>query len=88
MVGICVTSRFLYLTKKNSPGGPGHTVFASFSAAVFVAGGSGITYALSAIEDLVQKDIRGESRVKVIELVWSVSDPGKRAPQPCASFII
>ncbi|KDR70244.1 hypothetical protein GALMADRAFT_214680 [Galerina marginata CBS 339.88] len=61
-------------------GGPGHTIYASFSAAVFVAGGSGITYALSVIQDLVQKDLRGESRVKVIELVWSVTDPACLAP--------
>ena len=57
-------------------GGPGHTVYSSFSAAVFIVGGSGITYALSVIQDLVQKDLKGESRVKVIELVWIVTDPG------------
>ncbi|KAF8960641.1 hypothetical protein BDZ97DRAFT_1940337 [Flammula alnicola] len=50
--------------------------FSSFSGAVFVAGGSGVTYALSAIQDLVQKDLAGESRVKIIELVWIVPDPG------------
>jgi predicted ferric reductase len=61
-------------------GGPGLTMFASFSAAVFVAGGSGITYALSVIQDLVQKDLRGESRVKVIELVWVVPDPACLSP--------
>ncbi len=52
----------------------------SFSAAVFVVGGSGITFALSAIQDIVQRDIAGESRVKVIELVWIVSDPGMSLP--------
>ena len=57
-------------------GGPGHRLFSSFSAAVLVAGGSGITFALSVIQDLVQKDLKGESRVKVIELVWIVQDPG------------
>ncbi|KAJ3795005.1 hypothetical protein GGU11DRAFT_840764 [Lentinula aff. detonsa] len=56
-------------------GGPGHRIFASFSAAVFVAGGSGITFALSSIQDLIQKDLEGHSRVKVIHLVWSVQDP-------------
>ena len=35
-------------------GGTGHSVFASFSAAMFVVGGSGITFALSAIQDLIQ----------------------------------
>ncbi|KAF9004591.1 ferric reductase like transmembrane component-domain-containing protein [Cyathus striatus] len=61
-------------------GGPGHTIFASFSAAVFVVGGSGITFALSAIQDLVQKDVQGRSRVKVIELVWTIQDPASLIP--------
>jgi len=55
-------------------GGPGLTMFASYSAAVFVCGGSGITFGLSAIEDLIYKDARQQSRVKVIELVWTVQD--------------
>lgn len=57
-------------------GGPGHAIFASYSAAVFVVGGSGITFALAAVQDLIQKDLRGRSRVKVIELVWVVQDAG------------
>ncbi|KAF9065852.1 hypothetical protein BDP27DRAFT_1331474, partial [Rhodocollybia butyracea] len=61
-------------------GGPGHRIFSSFSAAVFVAGGSGITFALSAIQDLIQKDLEGHSRVKVIHLVWSVQDPSSLVP--------
>ena len=51
-------------------------MFASYSAVVMVIGGSGITFALSTIQDLVQKGLRGESRVKVIELVWVVQSPG------------
>lgn len=58
-------------------GGSGHTVFASYSAAVFVCGGSGISFALSAVQELVQKNMEGKSRVKIIELIWSVQDPGK-----------
>jgi hypothetical protein len=61
-------------------GGPQQTVFSSFSAAVFIAGGSGITFALSAVQDLVQKDLRGASRVKFIELIWIVPDPACLAP--------
>lgn len=49
----------------------------SFSATVFIVGGSGISFALSAIQDLVQKDLAAESRVKMIELIWIVTDPGK-----------
>ncbi|KAI6121233.1 hypothetical protein F5141DRAFT_1210912 [Pisolithus sp. B1] len=61
-------------------GGPGHSVFASYSAAVFVVGGSGITFALSALQDLVRVDVDGASRVKLIELVWSVQDPSSLTP--------
>ncbi|KAG9311375.1 ferric reductase like transmembrane component-domain-containing protein [Chiua virens] len=60
-------------------GGAGHSVFASYSAAMFVVGGSGITFALSAIQDLIQRDQEDASRVKIIELVWSIQDPSKYA---------
>ncbi len=61
----------------------------SFSAAVFIVGGSGIAFALSAIPDIVQRDIVGESRVKLIELVWVVSDAGMSFPtQPFESAIL
>ncbi|KAF9223189.1 hypothetical protein BS17DRAFT_796275 [Gyrodon lividus] len=61
-------------------GGPGHAVFASFSAAMFVVGGSGITFALAAVQDLIQRDLEGSSRVKIIELIWSVQDPSSLNP--------
>lgn len=61
-------------------GGPGHTIFASFSGAVFVVGGSGITFALSTVQDLVQKDLKGQSRLKIIELIWVVQDPASLVP--------
>ncbi|KAF9465886.1 hypothetical protein BDZ94DRAFT_1188404 [Collybia nuda] len=61
-------------------GGPGHMIFSSFSAAVFVVGGSGITFALPAVQDLIQKDLDGQSRVKIIELVWVVQDSASILP--------
>lgn len=61
-------------------GGPGHTIYSSFSTAVLIAGGSGITYSLSVLEDLVLKDLNNESRVKSIFLVWSIPDPASLAP--------
>ncbi|KII85327.1 hypothetical protein PLICRDRAFT_56591 [Plicaturopsis crispa FD-325 SS-3] len=61
-------------------GGPGHTVFASYSAAVFVVGGSGVSFALSAVQELVQKDLDGHSRIKVIELIWCIQDPASLTP--------
>ncbi|KZT21964.1 hypothetical protein NEOLEDRAFT_1138761 [Neolentinus lepideus HHB14362 ss-1] len=61
-------------------GGPGHSVFASYSGALFIAGGSGITFALSAVQDLILQDMDGTSRVKVIELAWAVQDPAALVP--------
>jgi len=50
-------------------GGLGHTNFASFSTTMIVVGGSSITFGLSVIKDLVNKDLKGKSRVKVIEFI-------------------
>ncbi|KAK2460220.1 hypothetical protein APHAL10511_007755 [Amanita phalloides] len=61
-------------------GGPGHTIFASYSAMFLVTGGSGITFALSTIQELVQKGLRGESSIKVIELVWVSQNPDAITP--------
>ncbi|KAI0695248.1 hypothetical protein BC835DRAFT_1415000 [Cytidiella melzeri] len=61
-------------------GGPGHTVYASFGGALVVAGGSGITFALGMVQDLLQRDREGKSRLKCIELVWSVQDPSAILP--------
>ncbi|KAG6864732.1 hypothetical protein C0991_007474 [Blastosporella zonata] len=61
-------------------GGPCHAIFASYSAAVFIVGGSGITFALSSIQDLIRQDLAGRSRVKTITLIWSVQDPAALQP--------
>lgn len=61
-------------------GGPGHCVFASYSAAIFVVGGSGITFALSAVQDILQRDSEGASRVKIIEVIWSIQDSASLTP--------
>ena len=44
---------------------------------LLVAGGSGITFVLSILEDLVQKHAKGHSRVCAIDVIWSVADPCK-----------
>jgi ferric-chelate reductase len=49
-------------------------MMASYSAAMFAVGGSGITFALAAIQDLIEKDLNRASRVKVIDLIWVVPD--------------
>ncbi|KAJ7054075.1 hypothetical protein C8F01DRAFT_1163809, partial [Mycena amicta] len=35
----------------------------------------GITFALSAIQELLQQDLKGQSRIRVIELIWVVQTP-------------
>jgi len=61
-------------------GGPGHAIFASFSGVVIIVGGSGITFALSVVQDLIQKDLAGKSKVKVIDVIWTVQDPASLLP--------
>ncbi|KZT71167.1 hypothetical protein DAEQUDRAFT_707501 [Daedalea quercina L-15889] len=55
-------------------GGPGNTVLSSFSGAMIVAGGSGITYALSTVEELLETRAAGSSRARMVELVWSIQN--------------
>jgi predicted ferric reductase len=57
-------------------GGLGHVMMDRFSGAVFITGGSGITFALACIQELLQKDPADQSNVKVIELVWCVQTAG------------
>jgi hypothetical protein len=59
-------------------GGPGYTLYTAYSGVLLVAGGSGISYATSVLDDILQKHASGKSNVRVIEVVWSVTDPGKQ----------
>jgi hypothetical protein len=56
-------------------GGPGYTLYAAYSGVVLVAGGSGISYVAGVLHDILQKHASGRSNVRVIEVVWSVTDP-------------
>ncbi|KAI0261234.1 hypothetical protein BC834DRAFT_972832 [Gloeopeniophorella convolvens] len=55
--------------------GPGYTLYTAYSGAVLVAGGSGISYAMSVLDDMLQKHACGKSHVRFIEVIWSVTDP-------------
>lgn len=57
-------------------GGVGHTVMSSYSGAMFVVGGSGVSFALSAVQDLIQ----AATDVKVIDIIWSIQDPASLTP--------
>lgn len=70
----------------DSAGGPGHAVISSFSGAMIVAGGSGITYALSTVEDLLESRAAGAGRTRVVELVWSVQNPCRHNLHPCRLY--
>ncbi|KAJ3740075.1 hypothetical protein DFH05DRAFT_1510178 [Lentinula detonsa] len=61
-------------------GGLGNCMVSSFSAATFICGGSGITLATSAMQEIIRKDLNGESRVKSIELIWTVQDASALVP--------
>ncbi|KAI9459071.1 ferric reductase like transmembrane component-domain-containing protein [Boletus coccyginus] len=54
-------------------GGIGDITIGNYSGAMFVVGGSGMTFALSAVQDLVLSGDR--SRTQVIEVIWSITDP-------------
>jgi predicted ferric reductase len=57
-------------------GGPGHAVFSSYSAAMIVCGGSGITFGLAAVKEIMRDSFDRKSRVRLVDLVWTVRDPG------------
>ncbi|QRW20703.1 Ferric reductase like transmembrane component [Rhizoctonia solani] len=61
-------------------GGPGSTIPSSFSSALVVVGGSGITFGTSTVEELVAAAENGCTRTKYAELVWVVQDHSAIAP--------
>ncbi|KAE9402619.1 hypothetical protein BT96DRAFT_974233 [Gymnopus androsaceus JB14] len=61
-------------------GGLGNCMISSFSGVVFVCGGSGITLATSAMQELIQQDMDSQSRVKSIELIWTIQDASALVP--------
>ena len=57
-------------------GGPGHAVFSSYSAAMIVCGGSGITFGLAAVKEIMRDAFDRKCRVRLVDLVWIVRDHG------------
>ncbi|KAI0275847.1 hypothetical protein BGY98DRAFT_935474 [Russula aff. rugulosa BPL654] len=56
-------------------GGPGYTLYTAYSGAVLVAGGSGISYVMGVLEDMLRNHASGKSHLRFIEVIWSISDP-------------
>lgn len=61
-------------------GGLGCTVVSSYSAALLIAGGSGITFALSAAQHLLNCEVKGQNQVEVLHVVWIIKDPASVCP--------
>jgi hypothetical protein len=55
-------------------GGPGSAIPSSFSSALVVVGGSGITFGTSTTEELIVAAETGSVRTKYVELVWVVQE--------------
>jgi hypothetical protein len=61
-----------------SKGGPGYSLYTAYSGAVLIAGGSGISYVMGVLDDMLRNHASGNSHLRFIEVIWSISDPGKR----------
>ncbi|EJF61615.1 iron reductase [Dichomitus squalens LYAD-421 SS1] len=61
-------------------GGPGYTLPHSLSGAMYVVGGSGISYGLAGVQEVLQYARAGSNTVRIIELVWSVHHPDCLTP--------
>jgi ferric-chelate reductase len=61
-------------------GGTGNAIVSSFSSSLIVVAGSGVTFALATIRDLIKNGTRGSSRVRILELVWVVQDSRECGP--------
>ncbi|KAI5121034.1 hypothetical protein M0805_008610 [Coniferiporia weirii] len=61
-------------------GGTGNMVMSSYSSVLLVTGGSGVTFALSQAEELVQGIRNGTSALKFLEIVWVTQDKASLGP--------
>ena len=52
-------------------------VLSSYSSVLIVTGGSGVTLALSAAEEMVQMVQKGKSNARFIEIVWTAQGKGE-----------
>ncbi|KAI6000848.1 hypothetical protein EDD15DRAFT_2362320 [Pisolithus albus] len=71
----CKVGRSVRVMVEGPYGGVGNTVISSYSGALFIVGGSGIAFALSAVQELVRSE--NDSNVGVIDIAWSVRDAVK-----------
>jgi ferric-chelate reductase len=67
-------------------GGPGHTIISSYSAALVLCGGSGVSFGLGVVDEIVKDAEMGRARVRFAEMVWVTSDPGSSVTLPFCNF--
>ena len=58
-------------------GGTGNMIMSSFTSALLVGGGSGVTLPLGQAEELVRDILNGRSSIRFIEIVWITQDEGE-----------
>jgi hypothetical protein len=61
-------------------GGTGNPLVSSFSAALIVVAGSGITFALAHVRDILEAASRASSRIRILDVVWVVQDRDSVVP--------
>jgi len=68
------------------PYGQCNFVSSLFSSVLVVAGGSGVSFALSVAESVVRDVQSGRGNTKELVVVWSVREPGEEVFQRVSSF--
>lgn len=74
MVGLLPSSGYAVLKDLSMKGGTGYSVISKHSAVMLIVGGSGVTFALSAILDIMRHE--ENCGVQVIHVVWCVPTSG------------
>lgn len=80
----------LYTVPISLEGSYGQCNFVSslFSSVLVVAGGSGVSFALSVAESVVRDVQSGKGRTKELVVVWSVREPGASSTRLVASALL
>ncbi|KAG8880523.1 hypothetical protein FRB97_000352 [Tulasnella sp. 331] len=79
-VGHVEQSTLMRMVMEGPYGGPGHDVISTFSSAFLLVGGSGITWGLSIVEEIIRDAELQRANTRLIHLVWVVQDPTSVMP--------
>lgn len=70
------SSNLLCYSAQRMAGGFCNMVLESFSTVLLIAGGSGISFVLAAVQELHTQAALGKSRVQLVEVIWTVQTAG------------